>query len=224
MSDMDTLLSESLAPARVPYDVALRDWEAWRAAHPLPTNADLDARLADPGTRAGFVTLCRSRGIYHLPTAEFVIALAALLRRLPAPCLEVGAGRGDLARAIRACGVPIVATDDGTWWEEDLPEDVARCDVSAALESYRPGTVLSVWPPRATDWPARFRAAPSVRAYLLIGDGARGMTGGAAAWAGAAGWRCRWLPRLAALGRCRLDAGGRTHTRTLLFRYLMSAV
>src|SRR5205823_5631208 len=146
-----------LAPARVSYDVAVREWEAWFAAHLLPTNAALDARLADPATRAGFVPICRARGIYHLPTAEFVIALTAALRRLPGPWLEVGAGQGNLARAIRERGVPVIATDDGTWWPNPLPDDVARCDVAAALLRHRPGTVLCVWPPRDADWPALFR-------------------------------------------------------------------
>lgn len=223
MSDLDALLGESLAPARVPYDAALRDWETWLTVHPLPANAALDARLADPGTRTGFVALCRTHGIYHLPTAECVTALASLLRRLPAPYVEVGAGRGDLAGAIRAAGVPIIATDDGTWWPDILPDDVARCDVATALERYHPGTALCAWPPRQSDWPALFRAAPSVRAYLLIGDGPRGMTGNAATWAGAPGWPRHWLPRLAALGRCRLDADGGLHTRALLVRRVITA-
>ena len=218
MSDLDALLGETLAPARVSYDAAMRDWEAWLAAHPLPTNAALDARLADPGTRAGFVALCRARGIYHFPTVEFVTALVSLLRRLPAPYLEAGAGRGDLARAIRAHGVPIVATDDGTWWPESLPDDVARCDVAAALARYQPGTVLCIWPPRGSDWPAIFRAASSVRSYLVIGDGPRGMTGSAETWTSTAGWHRRSLPHLATLGRCRLDADGALHTRALLVR------
>ena len=218
MSNLDTLLDDSLAPARVSYDAAGCDWGAWLAAHPLPTNALLDARLADPATRAGFVAVCRAQGIYHLPTVEFVSALARILKRLPEPWLEVGAGRGDLTRALRAAGVPITATDDGAWWPERLPTDVERCAITDALKRYQPGTALCVWPPRGTNWPALFRAAPSVRAYLLIGDGPRGMTGDAASWSGAAGWRRRALPHLAALGRCRLDAEGNLHTHTLLIR------
>lgn len=217
-SELDRLLGESLAPARVPYDVAGRDWERWLAADPLPTNATLDARLDDPATRAGFVALCRARGIYHLPTVEFVITLASILKRLPGPLLEVGAGQGDLARALRAAGVPIPATDNGLWWPAPLPDDVERSAVTAALVRHRPGTVLCVWPPRGTNWPALFRALPAVRAYLLIGDGPRGMTGDAMSWSGAPGWRHRALPRLAALGRCRLDRGTARHTHALLVR------
>lgn len=218
MSDLDALLAESLAPVRIAYDAASRAWEAWLAAHPLPTNAALDVRLRDPATRAGFVPICRARGIYHLPTAEFVTALTAMLRCLPGPWLEVGAGQGDLARAVRERGVPIVATDDGTWWPDPLPDDVARGDVTTALLRYRPGTLLCVWPPRAADWPALFRACPTVRAYLLVGERPGGMTGTPAAWSGARGWRRQWLPHLAALGRCRLDADGTLHTRALLVR------
>lgn len=215
------LLGESLAPARVAYDAAERDWQAWLTTDPVPTNAALDARLADPTTRAGFVAICRARGIYHLPTVEFVTGLAHALKRLPEPCVEIGAGRGDLARALRAAGLPITATDDGVWWPEPLPDDVARCTVEAALERYRPATALCVWPPHRTNWPALFRAAPSVQAYLLVGDGPHGMTGDAASWAGAPRWRRRALPRLAALGRCRLDADGRLHTYVLLVRRMV---
>ncbi len=212
------MLGESLSPARIPYDAAGRDWDAWLGTHPLPTNAALDARLADATTRAGFVAVCRERGIYHLPTVEFVVALARTLRRLPGPWLEVGAGRGDLAWAVRGAGVPIVATDDGSWWPAPLPDDVIRCDLHAALARFQPATVLCVWPPRGTDWPAMFRSCASVQAYLLIGDGSRGMTGNPATWAGDKGWRRHPLPRLAALGRCRLDAEGASHTHALLVR------
>ncbi|MDQ6833311.1 MAG: hypothetical protein M3008_07930 [Chloroflexota bacterium] len=215
-SDLDTLLSESLAPARVSYDAAGLDWIVWLSAHPLPTNAVLDARLADPTTRAGFVAFCRTQGIYHLPTVEFVSALAGILKRLLEPWLEVGAGRGSLTRALRAAGVPITATDDGAWWPDPLPDDVERCAITDALQRYQPRTALCVWPPRETNWPALFRAVPSVHAYVLIGDGPRGMTGDAASWSGALGWRRRALPRLAALGRCRLDADGPLHTHALL--------
>lgn len=218
MSDLDTLLGESLAPARIPYDAAGRDWETWLSAYPLPTNAALDTRLAEPGTRAGFVAVCRARGMYHLPTVEFVAVLARILGRLPGPWLEVGAGQGALARALRETGVPIVATDDGAWWPDPLPADVGRYEVESALTRYQPGAVLCVWPPRGTDWPALFRTAPSVRAYLLIGDGPRGMTGTPASWSGAPGWRRRTLPVLAATGRCRLDADGVLHTHALLVR------
>lgn len=212
LNDLDALLGESLTPARISYDAAGRDWEAWLADHPLPTNAALDARLSDPAARAGFVAVCRARGLFHLPTVEFVAALARLLLRLPGPWLEVGAGQGDLARDLRTVCVPITATDDGAWWPDPLPADVEQCAVEVALARYRPRTVLCVWPPRGTDWPALFRVAPSVRAYLLIGDGPRGMTGNAASWAGAPDWRYHALPRLAALGRCRLDADGMLHT------------
>lgn len=214
----DDLLGETLTPTRVDYAAARQGWEAWFDVHPVPTNAALDARLANAGIRAGFVPVCRARGYFHLPTAEFIDALAGVLRRLPGPYLEVGAGGGALARAVRASGVPLLAADDGTWWPTALPPDVAREDVSTALARVAPGTALAAWPPRETDWPALFRAAPQVRAYLVVGNGAGGMTGNAATWAEAAGWQGTLLPDLAALGRCRLDADGAHHTRVLLAR------
>lgn len=218
----DDLLGETLHPARVDYAAARRDWEAWFDAHPLPVNAALDARLAAPETRAGFLPVCRARGYFHLPTVEFACALAHALRRLPGPYLEVGAGQGALARAVRAAGVPLVATDGGGWWPDGSLPNVERRDLPDALAAYCPGTVLVVWPPRDSDWPAQLRAAPSVQAYLIVGDGPGGMTGDSATWAGAAGWRRAWLPRLGALGRCRLDADGARHTRVLRVRRVAS--
>jgi len=226
----DDLLGETLAPVRVDYIAAQRAWEEWFDRHMhaqvVPTNAALDARLAQAGTRAGFVPVCRTRGYFHIATREFVRALAAVLRRLPGPYVEIGAGRGALAQAMRGEGVPLIATDDGTWWAEmergvtdtGRAGDVERADVLTALATHHPGTVLAVWPPRDSDWPALFRATPGVRAYLLIGDGTGAMTGNAATWGAAPGWRRTWLPHLAALGRGRLDADGTRHTRALLVR------
>ncbi len=223
MTDLDRLLGETLTPARISYDAAMRGWEAWLDANPLPTNAALDARLTDPGTRAGFVPVCRARGIYHLPTAEFVAALTRTLRRLPPPHIEVGAGSGTLARAVRAAGVPLVATDDGSWWGGTLPDDVLRADIAEVAPRLHPATVLCVWPPRGTDWAVSLRVMRSVQAYLIIGDGPHGMTGNAVTWRGAPGWRRRWLPTLAVTGRCRLDANGDLHTRALLVRRISPA-
>ena len=225
----DDLLGETLAPVRVDYIAARRAWEEWFDAPLVPTNVALDARLVDAGTRAGFVPVCRTRGYFHIATGEFVRALAAVLRRLPGPYVEVGAGRGALAQAVRGDGVPLIATDDGTWWPEteraatDIrgPEaagEVERADVLTALATHHPGTVLAVWPPHGTDWPTLFRATPGVQAYLLVGDGTGAMTGSGATWGAAPGWRRTWLPHLAALGRCRLDADGTRHTRALLVR------
>lgn len=217
----DDLLGETLAPVRVDYVAARRAWETWFDAHPVPTNAALDARLMDAGTRPGFVPVCRTRGYFHIPTTEFAHALAAVLRRLPGPYVEVGAGQGTLAQAVNIAGTRLIATDDGTWWPDNPAvhmAEVERAEVPAALATHTPGTVLAVWPPRDTDWPALFRASPSIQAYLLIGDGTGAMTGNTATWAGATGWRRVWLPHLAALGRCRLDADGTHHTRALLVR------
>jgi len=222
----DDLLGETLAPVHVDYIAAQRAWADWFDGHLVPTNVTLDARLVDAGTRAGFVPVCRTRGYFHIPTREFVRALAAVLGGLPGPYVEVGAGQGVLAQAIREDGVPLIATDDGTWWprtetaatDTERVGNVERADVPTALATHHPGTVLAVWPPRDTDWPALFRATPGVQAYLLIGDGTGAMTGNATTWGAAPGWRRTWLPHLAALGRCRLDADGTRHTRALLVR------
>ncbi|MFQ5895791.1 MAG: hypothetical protein ACE5JJ_08275 [Nitrospinota bacterium] len=60
----------------------------------------------------GWLPHCIERGIFVLPTRELAEALAGVIRTLaPRLLLEVGAGRGALARALRECGAQLIATD-----------------------------------------------------------------------------------------------------------------
>src|SRR5207247_924817 len=83
------------------------------------------------------------------------------------PVLEVGAGRGDLARALRERGLPVVATDDGSWldgrrsWPGALPTDVEPLPYATALARYQPGIVLCAWMPLGEDWTPAFRPRPA---------------------------------------------------------------
>lgn len=151
----------------------------------------------------------RRHFVHQFLTREFVVDLAAFLERSPGPVLEVGAGRGDLARALRRWGVPIIATDGGSsldgrlQWPRGVPDDVELLSYTAALARYRPACVLCAWMPLGEDWTPAFRACPSVRAYLLIGEGPGGCTGSAAAFQVAPGWKRTKLVRLGARGLTR---------------------
>lgn len=70
-------------------------------------------------------------------------------------CLEIMCGRGVLARALRDCGVTVVATDDQSWglgeqwWRRCAWVEVEKLDCVAAIEMYGPASELVIcsWPP-----------------------------------------------------------------------------
>ncbi len=169
----------------------------------------------------------RRHFVHQFLTREFVEALAARLRASSgAPVLEVGAGRGDLARALRGCGVPVVATDEGSWldgrlrWPRGVPEGVERLDYRAALARYRPGIVLCSWMPQGEDWTPAFRACPGVREYVLIGEEPGGSTGTRASFEAPPPWRRASLDGIARHGFTRNPDRG---FRTAVYRFWRAA-
>jgi hypothetical protein len=68
--------------------------------------------------------------------------------------LELMAGRGWLAKALAERGVPVTATDDGSWQHlqaaADPLCDVRRCDAVAAVRTFGSAAdvLLVSWPPR----------------------------------------------------------------------------
>lgn len=179
----------------------------------LPGDAEVRAALAACGTGAAQLAplaWARARFVHQFWTREFVDALAAFLAGLAAePLVEVGAGRGELSRWLRARGVPLVATDDGSWldgrldWPRGLSDDVLPFGYEAALARYRPAVVVCAWMPLGQDWTPAFRACPSVRQYLLIGEGPGGCTGTPASFAAPPHWHGESLRDLARHGLTR---------------------
>lgn len=189
--------------------------------------AELDALFADPrhppavaavdeacrGSLTGLYEWCVATFRFLLVTDEMAGALAAALRTSGARlCVEVGAGRGELSLALDARGLPCIPTDDFSWSVRPratggiYDAHVRRMDHREAISRFRPDTVLCAWMPNHEDWTSDFRAAPSVRRYVLIGTGPRGEVGSPASWACQAGWRRRELREVAASARCRIDA------------------
>lgn len=180
----------------------------------LPDDATLRQVLAACGSGAARLTPLvwgQQTFIHQFLTREFVDALAAQFLAAPccygdAPVLEVGAGRGELARRLRARGVPIVATDDGSWldgrlaWPRGVPLDVEPLSYTEALARTQPALVLCAWMPLAEDWTPAFRACPSVREYVLIGEGPGGCTGAATTFEAPAPWVREALPEIARHG------------------------
>ena len=152
----------------------------------------------------------RAHFVHQFWTREFVDALAVVIAAAAGGLVvEVGAGRGDLARWLGERGPPIVATDDGSLldgrlrWPRGLPAGVEPLGYAEALARYRPAFVLCSWMPLGEDWTPAFRACPSVRDYLLIGEGPGGCTGTPASFAAPPGWRGAFLPAVSRLGLTR---------------------
>lgn len=152
----------------------------------------------------------RAHFVHQFWTREFVDALAGVIAgAVGGPLVEVGAGRGDLARWLGERGLPLVATDDGSLldgrlrWPRGLPAGVEPLGYAEALARHRPAFVLCSWMPLGEDWTPAFRACPSVRDYLLIGEGPGGCTGTPASFAAPPGWRGAFLPAVSRLGLTR---------------------
>lgn len=164
----------------------------------LPSEARLRALLDACGRGTARLTpliWARQHFVHQFLTGEFVDGLAARLAGHAGPLLEVGAGRGELARALGRRGVAVIATDDGSWldgrlrWPSRTPDGVEALAYTAALALYQPAFVLCAWMPLGADWTPAFRACPTVRGYLPIGEGPGGCTGTAATFDAPYGWR-----------------------------------
>ncbi len=110
----------------------------------------------------------------------------------PLRVLEVGAGDGRLAHHLgdalasgaapgAAPAVALRAADsDARGLRAGSPcahlVQVAPCD-AALLAAHAPDVVIACWMPFGCDWTALFRAAPSVREYVLIGEADDGICG-----------------------------------------------
>jgi len=188
---------------------------------------ELDALFADPrrppavgavdeacrGSLTGLYDWCAATFRFLLVTAEMTEALAAELRAAGArSCVEVGAGRGELSLALDACRVPCIPTDDYSWTVRPKATGgiyaarVRRLGHREALDLLRPDTVICAWMPNREDWTPDFRAAASVRRYVLLGTGPHGEVATPVAWDCHAGWMRRALPAVEAGARCRVDS------------------
>ena len=149
---------------------------------------------------------CEAFGIFQILNREFNDSLAVEIKILGLkPVMEVGAGGGELAAVLRRRGIDLVAVDN---FSEPAPARVRtgaglpeRKDYRAALDRFKPQLVICSWMPAGADWTVDFRAAASVRAYILIGDDEK-MSGG-----DEPGWSSRVLKEPNKWSLCRLDLG-----------------
>jgi len=171
----------------------------------LPSFAELEELLTNPHALPGFHDWCQRTRRFAVWTREAVDALASYLRAQSfRRIVEVGAGRGDLAFHLEHAGVPVLATDLGEaalrgfalpeYRDEPVEvwEKVVPMDWRDALERLKPDCVLCSWMPPDEDWTPGFRAAATVRAYVLFWE-LRGTTGGQSAFRRNEGWTARDL-------------------------------
>ena len=171
----------------------------------IPTFAELEAVVTNPHTVAGFHDWCQRTRRFSVWTSESIILLGDYLRRERfRRIVEVGAGRGDLSWHLGKAGVAVTATDVGasvlagfTLNEYrsvavEMWENVRPLSYMYALEQLRPDCVLCSWMPPDDDWTYAFRAAPSVRTFILFWE-LRGTTGGKSAQTYQNGWLSRDL-------------------------------
>ena len=128
---------------------------AFRWLWPLVTQKRLLMPLVNP------------KGIYAFYSDKLVGALAQLIGKRRA--LEIAAGDGCLSRFLTAAGATIDATDDRSWSHAiNYPDFVENLDAEAALERYRPATVVCSFPPPGNRFEAAVFGAASVETYLVI--------------------------------------------------------
>ena len=149
--------------------------------------------LADAERRDGWLPACEAAGRFFHVTVELADALAEVLRGLSeGPILEICAGRGELAAALRRRGCPVVATDaalhDGA--------GVIRLDAREALRRYRPTLVLGCFVPTGEQIDQAVLAQPEVRDYVILNARLGPTCGDSDLW-NMDGWHARPLGRVA---------------------------
>jgi len=145
----------------------------------LPTFQSQLGEIAAAERRDGWLSACERNGRYWVPTQEFQAAFAEFLRRLSSgPILEVCAGRGELAEAISAAGVQVVATDANP----PAGSRVIRASAEEALSRHRPAVVLGCFVPFDSGVDELVMTFPSVHHYVVLGARIGGLFGSAALW------------------------------------------
>lgn len=87
--------------------------------------------------------------------------------------LEVGAGRGDLTRALKAY-FSLFPQYNIFWYATDKKGnkdmEVEDINADAAFKKYKPTIVLFSWAPNEVDWAEKIELLPSVELYVAIGE------------------------------------------------------
>jgi hypothetical protein len=128
---------QAKAPTEIPATFPFKKYDMW--------SLDMDQRLVDYNARHAWMDV----GMFAFVCWEWVKPLVEWLgnRRV----LEVMAGAGWLAKALREKGIDVIATDNGSWPKERgwTPQsEVEELDALLAIEKYADQTDILVmsWP------------------------------------------------------------------------------
>ncbi|WP_373973685.1 hypothetical protein NT239_08440 [Chitinibacter sp. SCUT-21] len=142
--------------------------------------------------------LVEQRGIWCFYSRELIAGLATLIAGRSV--LEVAAGDGTLSRFLAAHGVPITATDDGSWQKVvQYPAEVQRLEAIEAIQRYRPEVVLCSWPPANNGFERQIFRQRCVQTYIVIGSHSRFLTGNWGDYEVQTGFDWQELPQLSRL-------------------------
>ncbi|MFV1968227.1 MAG: hypothetical protein ACC628_22620, partial [Pirellulaceae bacterium] len=145
----------------------------------LPTFASWRQPMADAELQEGWISVCENAGRFLALNQEMVAALAACLSALGhRPIVEVCAGNGELARALNASDVTVVATDANA----DVNPGVQRLVAQEALRRYQPELVLGCFVPADSGVDEAVLASRFVRHYVILNARIGGMYGASSLW------------------------------------------
>jgi len=158
-----------------------------------PGHDEILAGMAQAEHGIGWLAACEEAGRYLAITGELAEAIAAALaERGINAALEVCAGDGTLAAALRERGIAVTATDAAppqmpTASERRAPEHrqtscqchpvVERMAASEALERYQPRNVIGCFVPFDAGVDPAVLDQPSVQRYLLLNARLNGQLG-----------------------------------------------
>ena len=171
---------------------------------PLPSHDDVLSRVAVAEHGSGWLAECDDAGQYVALNRQFVEALASVLLSINPHryrVLEVCAGDGTLAAALRTQGIDMIATDVNP---PIGAHEVVSLSAAAALETYTPSVVLGSFVPVDARVHEAVLATDSVQAYVVLGA-RTGHERGTGCPAVHPGWVCRPLPQVTSSFVCPHD-------------------
>jgi hypothetical protein len=147
----------------------------------VPSHEQVLAELAETEMAEGWLARCEDAGQYVALNAPFVRTLAGVLQALgAAPVLEVCAGDGSLAAALRYSGVEVIATDVQP--PTHALTSVEPISADEALRRYRPRVVLGSFVPVDADVDQRVLDSPEVWEYVVLNARLGGEFGAPCLW------------------------------------------
>jgi len=147
----------------------------------LPTYDQVLAQMADAERSDGWLAACERTGRFLVLNRQFVDGLAHHLSEIgDGPVVELCAGDGELADALRKRGVDVIATD------VDPPAGAAvvRADAAEALGRHRPSVVLGSFVPFDAGVDELVSAKSHVDRYVVVNARLGGELASTCLWQG----------------------------------------